>query len=70
MEASTQTSSKEIILITGGSGLIGTRVIDQLADQYQCIGLDKMGNPYANPKAENITVDITSPDSIQKRWKE
>lgn len=65
MGDSAQNSKKEVILITGGSGLIGTRVIDQLADQYQCIGLDKAGNPYANPKSENITVDITSPASIQ-----
>ncbi len=65
MENTEQKSKKEVILVTGGSGLIGTRVIDQLADQYQCIGLDKEGNPYPHPKAENISVDITSPDSIR-----
>lgn len=65
MENSTSRSEKEVILVTGGSGLIGTKVIEQLADQYQCIGLDKVGNPKANPKTENINIDITSPDSIQ-----
>ena len=65
METSAQKSDKEVILITGSSGLIGTKLIDRLADKYQCVGLDKEGDPYAHPKAENITVDITSPDSIR-----
>lgn len=57
---------KEVVLVTGGSGLIGTRIIDRLADNFQCIGLDKAGNPYTNEKVENITFDITSEASIEK----
>ena len=60
-----QTASKAVVMVTGASGLIGKRVIDRLADQYQCIGLDKVGNPSANPKAENICLDITDPVSIE-----
>lgn len=65
MESIQQNKPKEIVLITGGSGLIGTRLIDRLTDRYQCIGLDKVGNPYAPKQVENITLDITSPKSIQ-----
>lgn len=58
-------SNKELILVTGGSGLIGKKVIDKLTEKYQCIGLDKMGNPYPQKEVENINFDITSTESIQ-----
>ncbi|MEX0967416.1 MAG: NAD(P)-dependent oxidoreductase [Bacteroidia bacterium] len=63
--AESNKNSKEIILVTGGSGLIGTKLIDRLADRFQCIGLDKVGNPFPNKKSENINFDITSEKSIR-----
>lgn len=57
--------SKPVILITGASGLIGSRLIKRLADRYQCIGLDKIGNPKAHIRSENICFDITDPGSIE-----
>jgi nucleoside-diphosphate-sugar epimerase len=56
--------TKPVLLVTGASGLIGKRIINRLADQYQCVGLDKVGNPRANPKSENICLDITDKQSI------
>lgn len=58
--------SKELILITGSSGMIGSRLIERLQDRYQVIGLDKKGNMYPPEKAENINFDITSKESIKK----
>jgi nucleoside-diphosphate-sugar epimerase len=57
-------NQKPVVLVTGSSGLIGNRIIDRLADRYQCIGLDKVGNPNANPKVENVCLDITDRASI------
>ena len=64
METSASANKKPVVLVTGSSGLIGKRIIDRLADRYQCIGLDKAGNPNANPKVENICLDITDRGSI------
>ena len=33
---------------------------------YQCVGLDKAGNPRANFRSENICLDITDHLSIEK----
>lgn len=60
-----ENKDKEVILVTGGSGLIGRKVIAKLSEKYQCIGLDKMGNPNSQKSVENINFDITDPKSIQ-----
>ena len=66
MENSSLTSSKPVVLVTGASGLIGKRVIDRLADKYQCVGLDKAGDPMANKKAENISVSrFVNPNQVE-----
>lgn len=57
---------KELVIVTGSSGLIGSKLIDLLKDRYQVIGLDKVGDPYASEKVENITIDLTSTESIEK----
>lgn len=58
-------SDKDIVIITGSSGLIGTRLINRLSDDYQIIGLDKAGNPFPPPEAEFIYFDITMEKSIK-----
>lgn len=62
--ASSTSKEKPLVLVTGSSGLIGKRIMDRLAERYQCIGLDKVGNPTANPRVENICLDITEISSI------
>src|SRR5688572_3420761 len=61
-----QQKIKPVVLVTGSSGLIGTRIIERLSADYQCVGLDKIGNPRANIKSENICFDITDPLSIDR----
>src|SRR5690606_25879108 len=58
-------NNKEIILITGSSGLIGSEIIRRLAKNYTVVGLDKKGNPYPPKEAENVCFDITSKESIR-----
>ncbi len=59
-------SNKDIILVTGGSGMIGRNVIAKLSQRYQCVGLDKIGNPHPQKNVENINFDITSTQSIRE----
>lgn len=60
-----EAKNKEVIIVTGSSGLIGTHIINRLAKDYQLIGLDKKGNPNPAREAECITFDITSKESIK-----
>ncbi|MEX0928795.1 MAG: NAD(P)-dependent oxidoreductase [Balneolales bacterium] len=56
---------KEVIIITGSSGRIGTRLMKRLARDFRVIGLDKMPNPYPPPEVECINFDITREESIR-----
>ncbi|WP_373059305.1 NAD-dependent epimerase/dehydratase family protein [Zunongwangia sp. H14] len=55
---------KEVVLITGSSGLIGYPLIERLAKNYRVIGLDRVGPPYPPLKAECVNFDITSENAI------
>ena len=59
------TSQKDIVLVTGSSGLIGSALIRRLASQFQVVGFDREGNPYPPIEAECVCVDITSQESVQ-----
>ncbi len=58
-------SNKDVIIVTGSSGLIGTEIIKLLSKKYTVVGLDKVGNPYPPAEAEWICFDITSEESIR-----
>lgn len=55
---------KEVIVITGSSGLIGFNLIEKLAPQYRIVGLDRVGPPYPPLKAECVNFDITDEAAI------
>jgi nucleoside-diphosphate-sugar epimerase len=56
---------RQIVLITGSSGLIGAAVVRRLAEEFTVIGFDKDGNPYPPPQAECVCVDLTSDKSVR-----
>lgn len=39
-------SGKEVIIVTGSSGLIGTSIIKRLSEKYRIVGLDNTGYPF------------------------
>ena len=58
-------NEKQVIIVTGSSGLIGSRIIKRLASDYRIVGLDKEGNQHPHRKADCINFDITDADSIK-----
>lgn len=65
---------KEIVLITGGSGYIGSAIIHHLSDcysgRYTLIGLDRPGPPEPDDPAHRISMDLTSEESVKTAVKE
>ncbi|MEO5571620.1 MAG: NAD-dependent epimerase/dehydratase family protein, partial [Bacteroidia bacterium] len=57
--------NKEIIIVTGSSGLIGSALIHKIAPLYRLAGLDNAGYPYPPAEAECICLDITSDASVK-----
>ncbi|MBY0507715.1 MAG: NAD(P)-dependent oxidoreductase [Bryobacteraceae bacterium] len=59
------TTKGSAVLVTGGSGLIGSAVIRELSERYTVIGFDREGNPHPPPMAECVCVDLTSSESVR-----
>lgn len=62
-------TDKEIIIVSGSSGLIGTGLINKLSEQYRVVGLDNVGYPFPPITAECVCIDITSDESMENAMK-
>ena len=58
-------NKKDVIVISGSSGMIGSALIHKLAPQYRIAGMDQTGYPFPPAEAECICLDITSDKSMQ-----
>lgn len=63
-ERGARTSNKEVVIITGSSGLVGFPLIEKLAKNYRVVGLDRLGPPYPPLEAECVNFDITDEKAI------
>lgn len=61
----TPQSPRKVVLITGGSGLIGTRLARELSHNYQVVALDIEANPYPDKEVEHIGFDLTDDRSVE-----
>jgi nucleoside-diphosphate-sugar epimerase len=57
---------KDVVIVTGSSGLIGRAVVDRLLGRYRVVGFDRGGDPFSPPGAECVCVDVTSDESVQR----
>lgn len=63
-ERGARMEDKEVVVITGSSGLIGKALIERLAKRYRVVGLDRVGPPYPPLKAECVNFDISDEEAI------
>ncbi|MDX1545251.1 MAG: NAD(P)-dependent oxidoreductase [Christiangramia sp.] len=63
-ERGARTSDKEVVIISGSSGLVGFPLIEKLAKNYRVVGLDRLGPPYPPLQAECVNFDITDEKAI------
>jgi nucleoside-diphosphate-sugar epimerase len=57
---------RDVVVITGSSGNIGTATINRLAEKYRLAGFDEPGPPYSAQPAVCVAVDMASQESIEK----
>ena len=62
--------SREVVLITGAGGLIGSYVIRRLSEEYTLIGLDITPPKRETDAIDFIKTDLTEEDSIQSSLSE
>ena len=60
--------NKNVVVVTGSSGLIGCALCKALAKSYQVIGFDRDGYPYPPPEAECVCVDLSSDASVHRAF--
>src|SRR3984957_12483129 len=58
-------TDKQVIIVTGSSGRIGTRIVNRLGEQDQPIGLDFIGITQEKPSMEFVFVDVGSDHSAK-----
>jgi nucleoside-diphosphate-sugar epimerase len=56
---------KDLVLITGSSGLIGAAAARRLAPHFDVVGLDGKPPERLDPMKEHVHVDLTKDDSVQ-----
>jgi nucleoside-diphosphate-sugar epimerase len=55
---------KEVVIVTGCSGFIGSALINKLAGRYVLVGFDKIAARQPPPAAECVCIDLTSEESM------
>jgi nucleoside-diphosphate-sugar epimerase len=58
-------SPKQIVLVTGSSGFIGSALVTRFADEFDVVGLDREGMPHPPAAAECVDVDLSSDESVE-----
>lgn len=58
-------NAKEVVIVTGSSGYIGSALIHKLAERYRLVGFDREVSPHPPPSAECVCIDLTSDASVE-----
>lgn len=58
--------NRPLVIVTGGSGLLGSRLVHALHTDHDVVVFDLEGDPTSPPDVEFICVDLTSDDSVDR----
>lgn len=59
-------SELPLVVITGGSGMIGSRLARRLLRDHRIVSLDLDGDPHSPPQVDLICTDLTSDSSVSR----
>ncbi len=59
---------KDVVIVTGSCGRIGSRVVQNLGDQYRIIGFELLKAFYASTNEELVPVDLGSDESVHQAF--
>ncbi len=59
---------KEVIVVTGACGRIGSNVVRKLGERYQIVGFELSKAIYAISKEELVPVDLSSDESVRQAF--
>lgn len=59
-------NEKDVVLITGACGLLGTAITRRLSERYRVVGFDIVDSPPPVPFSAYHKVDLTSDESVDK----
>ena len=59
---------KEVVIVTGCSGFIGSALINKLAGQFTLVGFDKIAARQPPPAAECVCIDLTSEEGMRSAF--
>jgi nucleoside-diphosphate-sugar epimerase len=55
---------RDVVIITGSCGRIGTRIVKKLGEKYRIVGFDLLKAIYASDREELVPVDLSSDESV------
>lgn len=59
---------KEVIIVTGACGRIGTQVVKKLGEKYRIVGFELLKAIYASSHEELVPVDLGSDESVSQAF--
>lgn len=63
------TSDKEVVIITGSAGRIGSALAAKLGEKYNVVGFELLHAIYASKNEELVPVDISSDESVAQAFR-
>lgn len=55
-----------LVVMTGGTGLIGSPLVRRLLPDHRIVNLDLSGDPHSPPQVDFVSTDLTSDESVER----